>query len=261
MHTGKMLKTLGLFALSTMALASCGGGTASRSGLKWDVKFLVDGSAYKTVTVADGQTVAKPANPTKLGYTFSAWCVDQALKVEFDFSTKITANWDLYASFTSDGGGGGGQDSSDPSSSDSSQGDSSTSEQSSVEPSATGHGPAGSTVVAWKLRGSGSLWEKDDWSESDGVALYSNPAASGDKGCVLEISFAVGDQFKVTDGNTWFGWEKVNKDTSGPVPNAGVSHFEGVNDGQGGQNIGCKVAGVFDMYINSEGMFWIQESA
>ncbi len=257
MRTKSFIKTLGLFALSAAALASCGGG-ASRSSLKWDVNFKVDGATYKTVKVADGKTVERPADPTKLGgYTFKAWYADSALKVEFDFSTKITANWDIFAGFTYDGGGGGGGGEQSSDSSDTSQ---STSEESSQEHSATGHGPAGSTTVAWQLRGSGSLWEADDWTASDAVPLYSNPG-SDDKGCVLEITFAVGDKFKVTDGKDWFGWEKVSQDTSGPVPNAGVTHFEGVSDGVGGNNIRCKQAGTFDIYVNKNGVFWIQQSA
>ena len=259
MRSNQFLKTLGLFALSAAALASCGGGTASRSSLKWDVKFYVDEAVYKTVPVADGKTVEKPANPTKSeGYTFDTWYADSALKVEFDFSTKITANWDIFAGFTYDGGGGGGEQSSD--SSDSSDSSESTSEDSSQGQSATGHGPAGSTTVSWQLRGDGSLWKADDWSAADAIPLYSNPG-SDDKGCVLEITFAVGDKFKVTDGTDWFGWEKVSKATDGEVPNAGVTHFEGADDGMGGQNIRCKQSGTFDIYVNKNGIFWIQQSA
>ena len=40
----------------------------------------------------------------------------------------------------------------------------------------------------------------------------------------------------------------------------GTVNFEGENDGYNGQNFKCKVTGTYDMYVNSEGKFWIQAS-
>ncbi|RSX53692.1 KxYKxGKxW signal peptide [Bifidobacterium goeldii] len=54
--------------------------------------------------VVKNGTATKPADPTKKAnasqkYVFSGWTTDQAGKKSFDFSTKITANTDLYAQF------------------------------------------------------------------------------------------------------------------------------------------------------------------
>ncbi len=55
------------------------------------------GTAVAKQTVQSGKTAIKPANPTKEGYTFVAWCTDSACTKSFDFSTKITKNITLYA--------------------------------------------------------------------------------------------------------------------------------------------------------------------
>ncbi len=124
-----------------------------------------------------------------------------------------------------------------------------------------GHGPDGSTLVSWYLVGSGSLWdESNGWTVEGGVQLYSNPANSNDKGCILSIPFKVGDKFKVTDGgSTWFGYEKV--DTYSGENNKGLTCFTGDSDGYGGSNFKCTVEGTYDMYVNSSGVFWIQDAA
>jgi uncharacterized repeat protein (TIGR02543 family) len=38
-----------------------------------------------------------PVNPTKTGYLFQRWCIDEELTTEFDFSTEITESITLYA--------------------------------------------------------------------------------------------------------------------------------------------------------------------
>ena len=129
-----------------------------------------------------------------------------------------------------------------------------------VDPVETGYyGPAGSEKVEWYLAGVGSLWEADDWSKADAVQLFSNPGST-DKACVLNISFEVGDAFKVTNyAKVWFGYEKVDPWTSDA--NLGLKNFEGADDGYDGQNFSCTVAGTYDMYINKDGVFWIQAHA
>lgn len=114
-------------------------------------------------------------------------------------------------------------------------------------------------LVSWYICGEGSLWGADGWDISGGIQLFENPDNPDDKGQYLGITFAVGDTFKVTDGSTWFGYEKI--DTWQDPANAGRSCFEGSPDGFGGQNIRCKVAGTYDMYVNVKGEFWIQVAA
>ena len=136
---------------------------------------------------------------------------------------------------------------------------SSQSESSSQAPSEeNGHGPEGSSPVSWYLVGKGSIF-KEDWSVSGGVQMFSNPGSVSDKGCILGIVVAQDDIFKVTDGNTWFGYDKV--DQWDDPSNAGKTHFTGVDDGYGGLNFKCTTGATFDIYVNGSGNFWIQLSA
>lgn len=136
---------------------------------------------------------------------------------------------------------------------DSSEGE----DSSAVTPSGDYYGPEGSELVSWYLRGKGSLWEGgEDWTV--GIQLYSNPNST-DLGCVLNITFAEGDTFKVTDGTSWYGYEKIDPYVSDM--NKGLTNFVGDDDGVGGKNIKCSIAGTYDMYVNKDGVFWIQDHA
>ena len=118
-------------------------------------------------------------------------------------------------------------------------------------------GPSGATKVSWYLVGDGS--HLSGWNFAGGLQLWSNPNNASDKGCALNVTFAVGDLFKVTNGSDWYGYEKV--DTYDSAANAGKTCFEGASDGNGGQNFRCKTAGTYDIYVNSSGVFWIQVHA
>jgi len=128
-----------------------------------------------------------------------------------------------------------------------------------TETSKKGHGPDNSTLVSWYIVGSGSLFTSE-WSVDGGIQLYSNPGNSEDKGCILSITFEVGDIFKVTNGSDiWFGYEKVN--TYSSSANKGITNFVGEDDGYGSRNFKCSIEGTYDMYINGSGVFWIQDAA
>ena len=95
----------------SFALAGCntrnnGGQTGKDT---WTVTFnSMGGSEVAPVEVKNGETVAKPADPTKENYTFKQWCEDEAGVTPFDFNTPITTNWTLFATWTPSGSGGGG---------------------------------------------------------------------------------------------------------------------------------------------------------
>jgi len=55
------------------------------------------GSPVAAQTVTYGDTVSKPTDPTKSGYTFTGWFSDAALNTEYDFAAHVTANITLYA--------------------------------------------------------------------------------------------------------------------------------------------------------------------
>lgn len=58
------------------------------------------GSATGDQTPASGSTVAKPADPTRDGYTFAGWYTDAACTKAYDFSAAVTADMTLYAKWT-----------------------------------------------------------------------------------------------------------------------------------------------------------------
>lgn len=59
------------------------------------------GSGIAAATVADGEAVAKPADPVRAGYTFEAWYLNSAGSGDaYDFSTPVTANLMLYAKWS-----------------------------------------------------------------------------------------------------------------------------------------------------------------
>ena len=76
------------------------------------VKFDAQGgSATGDQTLASGSTVAKPADPTRDGYTFAGWYTDEACTKAYDFSAAVTADMTLYAKWTkkaADNNGGSG---------------------------------------------------------------------------------------------------------------------------------------------------------
>ncbi len=80
----------------------------------FDVK---GGSAVPEAIISHGQTITKPDDPTRDGYSFSAWYKDAAFAEVWDFAKDtVTSDMTLYAQWTeiprSSGGGGGGSGSS-----------------------------------------------------------------------------------------------------------------------------------------------------
>lgn len=65
------------------------------------VKFDTQGgSSINDQTPASGSAVAKPADPTREGYTFAGWYTDAACTKAYDFATAVTADLTLYAKWT-----------------------------------------------------------------------------------------------------------------------------------------------------------------
>lgn len=65
------------------------------------VKFDTQGgSSINDQTPASGSAVAKPADPTREGYTFAGWYTDAACTKTYDFATAVTADMTLYAKWT-----------------------------------------------------------------------------------------------------------------------------------------------------------------
>lgn len=114
-----MKKTTFLCCLSALCACTALFGTACNSKGS-DAVFTVTfdsagGSAVASQEVKCGEYAAKPADPTKSGYTFDNWYADKACVTVFDFAkVAITADWTLYANWNVGGGGGGDSDPVDP---------------------------------------------------------------------------------------------------------------------------------------------------
>ncbi len=70
-----------------------------------------EGSKVDFQTTAANGSVAKPADPTRKGYTFAGWYTDEACTEAYDFSVAVTADMTLYAKWvknTVNPGGNGG---------------------------------------------------------------------------------------------------------------------------------------------------------
>ncbi|MGO5295041.1 DUF4430 domain-containing protein [Collinsella sp. LCP21S3_A9] len=59
-----------------------------------------EGSKVDFQTTAANGSVAKPADPTREGYTFGGWYTDEACTKAYDFSAAVTADMTLYAKWT-----------------------------------------------------------------------------------------------------------------------------------------------------------------
>ncbi len=73
---------------------STGGGGVSR----YTVKFDTDGGTkIANESVTRNSKVAEPTAPTKDGYTFNGWYTDEELTEKYDFNSKVTKSFTLYA--------------------------------------------------------------------------------------------------------------------------------------------------------------------
>ena len=67
---------------------------------EYSVMFMLnygDAGAYTAETVKAGETVSKPANPTRSGYTFKGWFTAAEGGAEYDFTQAVNADVTIYA--------------------------------------------------------------------------------------------------------------------------------------------------------------------
>ncbi|MBQ9736870.1 MAG: InlB B-repeat-containing protein [Clostridia bacterium] len=93
-----------------------GGGGDTPTTTKYTITFNSNGgSTVASQTVNSGSKVATPVVPTKANYSFTGWYTDSACKNKYNFDTKVTKSFTLYAgweevkvpctvSFDTDGG-------------------------------------------------------------------------------------------------------------------------------------------------------------
>ncbi len=73
---------------------SGGGGGVSTYTVKFETN---GGSEIPSVTVNKNKSIPEPTAPTKNGYTFGGWYTDKELTNKYDFTTKVTKSFTLYA--------------------------------------------------------------------------------------------------------------------------------------------------------------------
>ena len=78
----------------TVYRPSSGGGSITSYTVTFDTQ---GGSSIGSVRVTRNNTVTKPAEPTKEGYTFEGWFTDIDCTEAYDFDTAVTKNITLYA--------------------------------------------------------------------------------------------------------------------------------------------------------------------
>lgn len=61
---------------------------------------LGDGTIYTEETVEEGGTATKPKDPSREGYTFGGWYLDEDCTIPYDFNTPVTDDIILYAKWT-----------------------------------------------------------------------------------------------------------------------------------------------------------------
>lgn len=76
------------------------GWTAQRT-VAWNLNY--DGApALEASVVGDGETLNKPTDPTREGYTFKARCTEAAGTNEYDFTSPVTSDFTLFAKWEAD---------------------------------------------------------------------------------------------------------------------------------------------------------------
>ena len=61
------------------------------------------GTTVDSQTVANGEKISQPADPTREGYVFDGWYTDEALTKKYDFSEAVKDDMTLYAKWTPGG--------------------------------------------------------------------------------------------------------------------------------------------------------------
>lgn len=97
----KLIISLLIIVLSVVGLCACG-------GIEFEINFIVDGETYDTVKMNGNEIVKIPIDPTKEGYTFDGWYLDNGIwekpfTANSLLNTPISSNIDMsvYAKWKS----------------------------------------------------------------------------------------------------------------------------------------------------------------
>lgn len=110
--------------------------------------------------------------------------------------------------------------------------------------------------TSWTMRGDGNIFDGgSDWSK--GLAMT---PVSATEVKIENITLAIGDEFKFTDGSQWFGWKDVKSDS--PINENFVTAGSGDRP-----NIKTKKAGTYTFFVDtsasldSNAAIWITQQA
>lgn len=228
----KLLKICAL-AITATCLFGCGNGNG---GSGWTVEFMLNNGTsdvYKTVEVEDGAKVEAPSDPTRNGYTFSGWYVDEACTVYFDEGSEvITADTKLYASWVSSGLANPDTKPDSSENVDVGGGDVSSEEEVADLPGTTEAPTSGFALLFndTNYLPLEAIGEKD-FQERDQYVAYG-------------VTISEGQTFKCYDGTSAVSWVEKVLEPYGANDPSGDPCFEVTDDG-----ITCLISGTYDIYV------------
>ena len=83
---------------STGGSTGGGGGGGGGGTTRYTVKFETNGgNAITSSSVTKNSVVKEPTAPAKEGFTFDGWYTDEKLTAKYDFASKVTKDFTLYA--------------------------------------------------------------------------------------------------------------------------------------------------------------------
>ena len=146
-----------------------------------------EGSKVDFQTTAANGSIAKPADPTREGYTFAGWYTDEACTEAYDFSVAVTADMTLYAKWVKNAvnpGGNGGNGGSNGGSGNAGAGSGSgngTNGQQSGGAVAPGQKPVSTTTKTETKDGKDSKKDSDKSDKKDSKKSDKKSSKSGSK--------------------------------------------------------------------------------
>lgn len=100
----KILKrgTILLMTMSSLILSSCGKSSVVNDDVQTNY-YMIEyelnghGQTIDSANVEDQNLLTKPSDPNESGWTFDGWYTDEELTKAFDFDSKVTSSFKLYA--------------------------------------------------------------------------------------------------------------------------------------------------------------------
>ena len=91
-----IMLALALVVSAALTFVACGKNEVT----EYTVTFYVDGEVYASITTDGTTAITLPDNPTKEGYTFAGWVMDQNGDQAFDRTAAVQGNLSVYAKWT-----------------------------------------------------------------------------------------------------------------------------------------------------------------